>query len=1275
MSSFYTKISAKVPIDLTKPTKSFKKHVWLSVLGLFLFIILYFSLTIWFAKLAYNLFVDANNFDGHFWNYLLAICFGFLSLFMIKSLFFLNKKEENLMHEYINEKDEPLLFDFLYKLADETGAPRPHKVFLTDRVNASVSYDISFLNLLLPSKKNLEIGLGLVNILSLGEFKAVLAHEFGHFAQKSMLLGRYVYVAQQIAHKIITKRDAFDNFLTGLSSIDIRISWIGWILSVLVWAIRSLIEICFSIVVIAERALSREMEFQADLVAVSLTGSDALIHALYKLQIADEAYANTLDCINEDLQEKKAIKDMYVLQTNYIQQMAKVLDNPNFGKSPEIPLENRENNRIFTSAKYNPPKMWETHPADIERENNAKKIYIYEPIDNRLSWDLFSKPSFYREELTKKIIKTSKVETVLISNQEALDKQNLTYFNWLFLDPKYHSTYLLRQPFLNFKTSEDIFEAEAPSKPVKSDFDKLYPKIISKKIDLLQEVQQETAALIISQNEAITIEKRRIWHRGNEIKRKDIPNILKSLQKEIDKIQQELITHDKYCRTIHYNASKLLNKEASKYLKEVTKLVHYSEHSIYNLNDIKTSFNHTLIIALADGNVSSNELSKILKIGNEYYGVLKRIYKQSEEIKLSDELLKNIKIKNYASLFEEFKLPSPDKENINDWINVIDGWANVAINGLQKLRNESLEQLLTLEDTIKNAYLKEQELDLKISSFSIPEKYDTLTHGNEREIGQKLSLWDRFIIGDGLLPSIAKLGVSLSIVFAALYYGNYSQQLPLYIYNGLQTDINVSFNNDSYYIPPNSSKKLQLNYGEKYHTTTSTLAGTLIEEDDFQFNNHSAHIYNIANSAVFMEYPIFYGNNYTPSNVNDRTFIGAKKWFTTNVDYILEEPPTSISLSSSSNGEIKHALHAYSDVSPESIISMISDSIQQKKVIKNHSKWDHENSNHLIMWLYYLNQVPDGIDIVKSRLVKNPKELISLRAIQDLSDSLSHKNVCEKNTQLSIDLPNNPDYYYLATRCIKNEFVKNMQFIKGHEKWKKHSWLAFAAGSCYSEINSFTKAYEAFETANNNKGLKVFIANNAERVKRILNNTSKKTYNTIVKNEEIAYYNSLENGNIEGKETNPDYIYYLLHKGKIQEAYKLTQKFKDYKPYALRLISASKGATKEMITSAFNLSSNDGLNLNNAWTTIAFFAKNNKDYQNILPTLKPLTLNKKYINKLIRHIKARDFNKVDKQIAKLELRWKAQIYNMANIILNGNIPVKWKQIYKGGLFANEKPYL
>ncbi|WP_420553429.1 M48 family metallopeptidase [Tenacibaculum aiptasiae] len=1275
MSSFYTRMSAKVPTGLTQPTKSFKKHVWFSILGLFLFIVLYFSLTIWFAKLAYNLFIDANNFDGHFWNYLLAAGFGFLSLFMIKSLFFLDKKEKNPMQLYINKEDEPLLFDYLYKLADEAGAPRPHKVFLTDRVNASVSYDISFLNLLIPSKKNLEIGLGLVNVLSLGEFKAVLAHEFGHFAQKSMLLGRYVYVAQRVAHKIITKRDAFDSFLAGLSSIDIRISWVGWILSILVWAIRSLIEVCFSVVIIAERALSREMEFQADLVAVSLTGSDALIHALYKLQIADEAYANTITCINDDLQDKKAIEDMYILQTNYIQQMAKVLDNPSYGKSPEIPQENREEHRIFTSAKYNPPKMWETHPADIDRENNAKKTYIYEPIDNRVSWDLFSKPSFYRKELTSRIIKTSKVETTLISNDDSIKKQNDTYFDWLFLNPKYHSTFFQRQPFLNFKTSDLLFEADVPSKPIKDDFDKLYPKSISSKISLLQEIQQEIAALIISQNEAITIEKRRIWHRGNEVKRNEIPDLLDSLNKEADEIQQELIDHDKRCRTLHFKASNHINGEVGIYLKELTKLVHYSEHSVSSIDDIRNSFNHTLIIALADGNVSTSELADILKLANEYYGVLRRIYLHGNQIKLSTELLKNMNIESYSSLFEEFKLTPPDKENINNWVNAIDGWSNVAISALQKLRNESLELLLETEESVKNAYLKQQQLDIKASSFSIPEKYDTLVTGNERKVKQELSMWDRFIVGDGLIPSIAKFGISASIVFAALFYGNYSQKLPLYIYNGLQTNVNVSLNNDTYYIPPNTSKKLQLNYGEKYHTITTTLEGDIIEEDDFEFNDHSAHIYNIANAGVFMEYPIFYGYNYTPSGINERSFLGAKKWFSTKVDYILEEPPTSISLSSSSSGEKRHALHAYSDIAPESIMSMVSDSIQLNNVIKTHSKWDHEDSKHLVMWMYYLNQVPNGIDIPKSRLVKNPTELISLRAMQDLSDSLSHKSICEKNTQLLLDSPNNPDYFYLATRCIENESEKNSQFIKGFEKWENHNWLAYAAGNCYSEIGAYTKAYKAFDAVKN-KGLQELIANNAERIKRVLNNTLKeKKYTTIIDNEEINYYNSLETGNIEEKSTNPDYVYYLLHKGEIHKAYELAQKFEESKTYALRLIGASKGATKQMITSALNISDKEGVNLNNVWSTLALSIKNKKDYQQFLSFFEPLKLDQKYINKLVSLIKSKKYTQVDKHISKLDLRWKAQTYIMANIILDGDIPQKWKQFYKGALFANEKPYL
>jgi len=70
-------------------------------------------------------------------------------------------------------------------------------------VNASVSYDLSLINFIIPSKKNLEIGLGLVNVLTVCELTAVLAHEFGHFTQRSMAVGRWLYIAQQIAGQIV----------------------------------------------------------------------------------------------------------------------------------------------------------------------------------------------------------------------------------------------------------------------------------------------------------------------------------------------------------------------------------------------------------------------------------------------------------------------------------------------------------------------------------------------------------------------------------------------------------------------------------------------------------------------------------------------------------------------------------------------------------------------------------------------------------------------------------------------------------------------------------------------------------------------------------------------------------------------------------------------------------------------------------------------------------------------------------------------------------------
>ena len=291
---------ANVPADFAKPSAQYRRRAWVSMLGLIAFGLFYLALTAWFGWSAYRLLTTPPGTNGQGGALIQGIGSLVLAVFLVKGMFFRKHSPQPRGFE-VTAKDEPLLFEFLYRIADETKAPRPHKVFLSPDVNACVFYDLSLKNFIVPTRKNLEIGLGLVNVLSLSEFKAVLAHEFGHFAQSTMAVGRWVYMAQQVAMHLIYHRDALDKFLNFVSRIDIRVAWIGWGLRLVVWAIRSILDTALSGVLIAHHALSREMEFQADLVSVSTTGSDALVHGLFKLPAADSAMGAAQSFLGDEL--------------------------------------------------------------------------------------------------------------------------------------------------------------------------------------------------------------------------------------------------------------------------------------------------------------------------------------------------------------------------------------------------------------------------------------------------------------------------------------------------------------------------------------------------------------------------------------------------------------------------------------------------------------------------------------------------------------------------------------------------------------------------------------------------------------------------------------------------------------------------------------------------------------------------------------------------------------------------------------------------------------
>ncbi|MDC8004119.1 M48 family metallopeptidase [Aureisphaera galaxeae] len=1274
MQSLYSSGPTNVPPQLTKPTASFTKHVWLSVTGLLLFAVLYIVLMVWFGRLAYYTWMSG----GSLWNYILAGGYSFLCLFMLKSLFFLSKREENPMRHYVTQKEEPVLFDFLYKLADEAGAPRPHKVFLTDRVNASVSYDLSLLNLIFPSKKNLEIGLGLVNVLSLGEFKAVLAHEFGHFAQRSMLLGRYVYVAQQIAARIIGKRDIFDSFLNLISSIDIRISWIGWILSILVWAVRALIETCFSVVRVAERALSREMEFQADLVAVSLTGSDALIHALHRLQVADEAYANAVDVVNMKLGDKKAVKNLYKLQSNYIEKMAWVLNQPDFGQSPKIHEENPESHRIFSSRAYNPPQMWATHPADKDREENAKRQYIAAEIDERPADSLLSDPEAFEESMTAALIKTAKVETEIMPTEEAITYQNKEYFNWSFLDPKYNSAFLNRFAYTNFDTVEEVLNHEiANTSDFAPEFDRLYGELMAQKLEEMKEIKEEIEALEVARNEVVTMEKRTIWHRGDRIKRKDIPELVKGLQIEEKEIRDRLKNHDSRARTLHWKAASIMNPGWGNYLKSLNHLIHYAEHAIADIADCGRKFHNVLAVALADGNVSSSEMNEILMVSNDYYKTVKAPYVQSKKIHLDAELLKKLGKPTYADTFEEFTLGWPEKDNIDRWVNVIDGWAGVARSSLMAVRNIALEKLLEIEAQVKESYLTNKSMATSApGSISIVPEYNLRTPGTERKIQRKLKLWDRFIIGEGLFGSAAKFGVSALLVFGALGLGSFTTGTEMYLYNGLSIPVIVTIDGDKELeLPPNDHTKIAVDNGETYRFVATTEDGTVIEEFEGDVSNPKyKYIYNVAQAGAFLEYKVFYGYDGTS---NDRK-LGTKSWLEVKADYILEEPPTTIRLSSSSSGTSKKVVAAYSGIDPYDLVTILDDDGDISNIIKTHVEWDDPSSENIMNWLNIVSRSEAPLESLSKRLEHYDQDVATLRAIMNESDSIQRIDFCKDMKQKSEAAPNNPNYYYLSARCLESDPEKNTLFVSGYEKWEDHPWLAYASGYIYAQDEEWEKSYDAFtNAANGNEGLMEVFAVDAERVRRMLEKTTddaeKATFRNIV-SDDLQYKLSIDRGNIDSPSYNPDNTYILLKQGKLEEAYSFVEQYENYKPYIYRVLAVSDGATNEMREAALALDPMAGIDTATIWYTLALNIQENRTNEDLLTTFGLMGLEEDAISAFERVLKEKNVVGIENLIRAQEIYFKGYMYAAACIVLKDKAPGSWRTMANTMLLGGESPY-
>ncbi|KQO20490.1 hypothetical protein ASF11_25015 [Acidovorax sp. Leaf76] len=1248
------------PEELVKATPAYRRHAWIALAALLGFVGFYLSLSGWFVWKSYAL-IRASTRTPHdgLWLLLGGVAAGFIALFMLKAIWFVKRNSIADLTE-IKEEDQPKLFAFLYRLADDARAPRPRKVFLSARVNAAVFYDLSLLNLIFPSRKNLEIGLPLVNVLNASEFKAVLAHEFGHFAQRSMAVGRWVYIAQQIAGHVVAKRDRLDGFLQGLSRFDIRIAWIGWILSLVVWAIRSVVDTFFKVVLAAERALSREMEFQADRVSVSLTGSDALINALYRCQAADTAWDRTLAFANAEVRAGRVTADLFEIQSLIIARLRNILDDPTFGE-PTKPLGDPAAHRIFEQHAVQISRMWASHPLNHEREANAKQIYLPVPLDEGSAWGLFKNTDALKRKMCADMVKDIDPPLPTATREESLAALGIEYGRESY-KRGYRGCYLSRS--ITRCTAElDGLYREGPDS-----VEGLYPDSLQQDLRQLEILSNEKAQLTAIQDGAAKSADGVIRFRGKGIKLKELGATLRAIDEEMEALTGRVVEHDRLCRTAALAKARKAGRGWEAYWRGLLSLVHYTEHLQANIADAHGALANQVAMVTAKRKVSDAERNRVVSHALELYLLLQEVDNARNSVVVDEETLRQVGAASWSAMLEEFTLGAPGLSNIGDWLNVIDGWVRAFSGSLGRLRRAALDQMLNAERRLQTTVGQGADMGEAPPAPAVPRQYSTFVTGQERPLQKRLDWWSRFQVADGWVPGSARLLVAGGIIGSLMGTSASVGTATVWVHNGLDRPVISQVGAHKLSLPPGATQHLNVDVDKSLRLSSRTVEGQEIESFEETPDVISGqYVYNIALASPLMEWSVGYGS-YTGSAAHE---VPHERWLPTSVQIVLEEPPKSIQTKGS--GGTRTVLSAPPANSWRSNLGVVEKEDTRKAVILAHARWDSPESASLMDWLTQASVLPEYPEVLSTRLAHNALDVVALRAQQD--SSADRAATCERQRALSAQHAANPSMQYVAVRCMDHGPSREAAFVAGYQKHPGNPWFALAAGYDFSSAGNWPEASKAYGVASQNPALAEFASLDLARIRRLMNGVNANVQDLLPKSEALRNNRSLETG--EGLlDNDPAKIYFELHQGRIDAAAR-RWKANSGSERTLRLIAASDGAPADLVERSLSLDAQRGIDGDAYWSALGLALKHRR---NMEPFVAKLHEDKSEESLALRRFvdimqTTRDVVQAEKVLQNEPLQRRAQAYVVGLIVLGRQAPPAWRDFAKKALLVSERPYL
>lgn len=280
-----------------------------------------------------------------------------LLLFLLRPMLPMGATRERSL--LLDPGEEPRLLQAIHRLAEAIGIRPPVALRLSNEVNASVHFEggwAGFFN----GRKVLTIGLPLVAGLSSQQFLGVLAHEFGHFAQRlgmrcSFLINHVNAWLYQRAHRPDPWVERLEQWAHENDEFVVRTIMI--VTRAGIGGSRLLLAGLFQLSFRLSQSLSRQMEFDADRYEAVLAGSTAFGDTALRLRALARAFGEVDKRNASTWREHKLLRDMP-------QAVAAQVDG--YDTSAWATLRR--------GLGYGTTRYWDSHPADLERIRHAQSL-------------------------------------------------------------------------------------------------------------------------------------------------------------------------------------------------------------------------------------------------------------------------------------------------------------------------------------------------------------------------------------------------------------------------------------------------------------------------------------------------------------------------------------------------------------------------------------------------------------------------------------------------------------------------------------------------------------------------------------------------------------------------------------------------------------------------------------------------------------------------------------------------------------------------------------